>query len=33
MSFAGIAAVLIGVLGIFYIRRRGARKRSASPAR
>jgi hypothetical protein len=28
-----ICAVLIGVLGIFYVRRRSARKKSAAPAR
>ena len=28
-----ISAILIGVVGIFYIRRRSARKKSAAPAR
>jgi hypothetical protein len=27
-----ISAILIGVVGIFYIRRRSARKKSAAPA-
>jgi hypothetical protein len=28
-----ISAVLIGILGIFYVRRRSARKKSTVPAR
>jgi hypothetical protein len=28
-----ISAILIGVIGIFYVRRRSARKKSAAPAR
>jgi hypothetical protein len=28
-----MSAILIGVVGLFYVRRRSARKKSASPAR
>jgi hypothetical protein len=28
-----ISAVLIGIIGIFYVRRRSARKKSTAPAR
>jgi hypothetical protein len=30
---AALSAVLIGVVGILFVRRRGSRKRSESPAR
>jgi hypothetical protein len=33
MTFAAIPVILLGIIGILYVRRRGARKRSASPAR
>jgi hypothetical protein len=32
--FAGLAAVLVGIVGILFVRRRGARKRTdVAPAR
>jgi hypothetical protein len=30
---AGIAVLLVGVVGILFVRRRGARKRQMAPAR
>jgi hypothetical protein len=31
--FAAVSAILVGVVGILFVRKRGARKRSAAPAR
>jgi hypothetical protein len=33
MTFAALSAILVGVVGILFVRRRSARKRSESPAR
>ena len=33
MQIYALAAILIGVVGLFYIRRRSARKKSTAPAR
>jgi hypothetical protein len=33
LMFAALSAILIGVVGILFVRRRGARKRADAPAR